>query len=153
MSAQHFKAPTNARTETPAQRVFLMTPMKFRTEWALWSFSFKIQTVQGTRDSNLKSFNQKLQPNFSRKPFMYFWVFAGTRTSLRTLFGWPWWYSTHSRPNASSKKLTFKRLVPICLTLVSVCVLLSCKLFQPEKLCLKDIIQITNGKYSLKQIF
>jgi hypothetical protein len=36
--------------------------------------------------------------------------------------------------------------------LVSVCVLLSCKLLQPEKLLLKDIIQITNGKYSKKQI-
>ncbi len=36
--------------------------------------------------------------------------------------------------------------------LVSVCILLSCKLLRPEKLDLKDIIQITSGKYSAKQL-
>ncbi len=50
---------------------------------------------------------------------MFCSVSVGTRTSLRTLSGWPWWYSTHSRPNVWSRKSTFKRQVLIAL--FSVC--------------------------------
>ena len=125
--------------------------MSFVWELLRLIWSCQIQNFSQTLISSLKFPNLKSAPNFIKELFRFWWVSAGIEISIKIAFLVHLWFSINTVLNASSRRVNLNRQVIYWFISVAVCILLGSKLFNPTKLTLNDLVQITNQKYSTKQ--